>query len=227
MGIAALSAELGIARSNIHRLLSTLVELGYVRKELETRRYAPTLRIWEQGAQVADRSAVRRVARPVLRQLSLEVGSFVVMSVLSGTDVLYLDKLEATKGNPSESRAGLRVPAIFPATGKAVLAFQPNVDALVAEICETVPQAAVLRPDAILAELADIRTRGYATSINGWTANASSIAVPVRHGSEAPRIAIGVGVNSDKTEIGELEKLAPTLQETANQLAYVLQTLTI
>lgn len=222
MGVAALSEELQIGRSNVHRLLTTLSELGYVRKEEKTRRYFATLKLWEQGAIVVDRSRFRRGARPHLLKLAQDTGHAVVLSVLSGKDILYLEKIEATRSGPTPSRAGLRVPAIFPASGKVLIAYQPDAEALIADICATVPQASNLRPDALIEECRQIREKGYATAINGWTSHSSSVAVPIPGGRGHPRAALGIGVTSEDFDPANLADYVPKLDQVSILLSDLL-----
>jgi IclR family KDG regulon transcriptional repressor len=218
LGVSALSEGLGIGKSNVHRLLNTLVELDFVRKEVETRRYVATLKCWEQGSVVAERSRLRRAANPVLRRLFEESGEAVFMAVLSGTDILYLDKIESSRGSNTPSRAGLRVPAIFPATGKVLLAHQPNVDQLLDTALASVPQTVNLERDALQAEMASIRREGFATSIGGWTKHANSIAVPVPNGALPPVAAIGIGTLAAEGSRRALRRFAPMLFRAAAEI---------
>ncbi len=50
-GVTELSAASGLQKSNVHRLLSTLASLGYVRK-VDASLYVPTLRMWEIGQHI-------------------------------------------------------------------------------------------------------------------------------------------------------------------------------
>ena len=50
--LSTIAEQLNLQKSNVHRLLATLTELGYVVQEPETGRYALTLRMWELGAAV-------------------------------------------------------------------------------------------------------------------------------------------------------------------------------
>lgn len=222
MGISALSDELSIGRSNVHRLLMTLIELGYVRREDKTRRYSATLKIWEQGAIVVDRSRFRRGARPHLLRLMEDVGHAIILSVLSGTDILYLDKIETMRSSQTPSRAGLRVPAIFPATGKALLAFQSNTEELIRTICESAPEAAILRPEMMLEECRQIRRDGYATSVNGWTSHYCSVAVPIPCVRGYPRASLGIGVALEGFDPRQLPRFVPSLAQTASLLGDLL-----
>src|SRR5438128_1625783 len=66
--VSEVARELGIAKSNAHRILSTLVALGYGQRTQQGS-YRPTLRLWEIGVQILNRMDVRRLARPTLEAI--------------------------------------------------------------------------------------------------------------------------------------------------------------
>src|SRR4051794_27981178 len=68
-GISELAREINLNKSNVQRILGTLLALGYVQKDPTTSRYSATLRIWEVGVKVVHRNHVRRAAQGYLRAL--------------------------------------------------------------------------------------------------------------------------------------------------------------
>lgn len=221
LSISSLSADLRLGKSNVHRLLATLVELGFAQKD-ETRRYSATLKLWEMGSVTIERDGLRRAAQSVMRDLVQETGESVFLSRLSGTDVLYMHKLEALNGAHSASLLGLRVPAIFPASGRVLLAHQPEVSALVSRIIETEPQASRLAVDRVLKDFESIRAEGFATTVNGWRRGISSIAVPIARNGHPPVAAIGVSVLPDRYDLRQLRRFAPILFRAATRISHAL-----
>ena len=69
VGVTAIAAELGFTKSNAHRLLNTLVELGYVKRHDAEGQYELTLKLWRIGAAVMSRLDVARIALPHMRAL--------------------------------------------------------------------------------------------------------------------------------------------------------------
>jgi DNA-binding IclR family transcriptional regulator len=94
-GVSELSRQVGLTKSNTFRILSTLVDQGYVQSNPETSRYFLTLKIWEQGARVIDRNPIRRVARPHLQALFAKINETILVSVIDLPDVLYIEKIES------------------------------------------------------------------------------------------------------------------------------------
>lgn len=193
VGISALANELELQKSNVHRTLATLVELGYVARE-PAGQYRPTLRLWEQGTRVLTREPVRRAALAFMQVLQQETEETVNLVVLDGPDCLYVHQISAAKPIRATSPIGQRAPAIFPASGKALLAFQPDVAARVKSIWarQEKQHRARVKVSSLLEELATVRRTGCAFSTSGWRQGINSIASPILNPSGLPVASIAV-----------------------------------
>lgn len=172
--LSDIATRLELQKSNVHRLLSTLVTLGYAERETETGRYRASLKVWELGAQVAGRHAVRCAAAPFLQELHRQTSETVSLVVLDGDEILYLDQIVAPTPVRRTSRVGGRAPAIYPASGLALLAQSPDA-------VRTYERLAPLggSVDAFLADLARVRDLGYAVTLGGWSSGIHSVAAAI------------------------------------------------
>src|ERR1700678_208080 len=93
-GVSELSREMQLTKSNVQRLLSPLVELGYAQKDPLTSQYSATLKTWEYGHRVLSRDEIKRAASSQLRSLYQDVDESVFLCVCRGYDVLYVDVIE-------------------------------------------------------------------------------------------------------------------------------------
>jgi len=125
LSIDALAAHLGLTRSNTHRTLQTLIHAGYVIRNPEGG-YRSSTRFFEMGARVLAQLDVRKVAAPFLHKLARETEETVHLSILEGAEIIYIDKIDSSKPVRSYSMLGGRAPAHAVATGKALLAYQPE-----------------------------------------------------------------------------------------------------
>lgn len=201
--VTALSQRLGLPKSNIHRTLATLVETGYAQRHGELRRYSATLKTWEVGANVISRNFLRRASLPFLRVLHQETRETVYLAVLDGTDVLYLEKIDALYPLVKSIRIGQRIPSIFPASGLAILAHLPDAEPRVRRCAEASRPIRPIDPDAVLALLAEVRSKGYAQTLNGWNQGAVSIAVPILGPGSIAMGSVGIA--------GPIERLSEEL----------------
>jgi DNA-binding IclR family transcriptional regulator len=104
VGVAELASALRLSKSSVHRPLTTLVELGYVRQETLTARYAASLKMWEVGSAVLDRLDLKRVAAEPMTELAGKTRETVHLSILDGKHVVHIDKIECEHAIRAYSR---------------------------------------------------------------------------------------------------------------------------
>ena len=120
-GVSELARELGMTKSNAFRLLQTLTVLGYVRREAD-RTYSATLKAWQVGRAVLERTSLREFAKPLLNYLSRETGETIYLAVQENFQVVYIDKIDSKKPIRSWNPIGGSAPLHCVGTGKAMLA---------------------------------------------------------------------------------------------------------
>src|SRR5439155_3549906 len=86
LGVTELSPALGLGKSTVHRLLTSLAARGYVRKNPQTERYCLGFRAFEVGLLAAGRGAIREIVAPFLRRLMLASKETVHLGVLDEGD---------------------------------------------------------------------------------------------------------------------------------------------
>lgn len=189
--LTEIASQTDLQKSTAHRLLASLVELGYVRQD-SSGRYGATLRTWEIGARTASQLPIKRVAAGFLHGLHRTIGETVSLTLLSGTDVLYLDKITAPRPVRFRTSVGSRVPAVLTASGKAILS--QRADGL--DLARRSAPQHELDIAAVDAELSEARRRGYALS--GYSPGVSSIGVAVAAGGAAPEAGLSVSAPSER-----------------------------
>ena len=123
-----LCAATGLAKSTAHRMLASLVEMGYVVQDSFTTRYRLTLKLFELGSAVVNDMDILAVARPHLDRLSRQTGEAVHLVLRDGADIVYLYKAEALGVRRMSSQVGLRAPMYCTGVGKAILATLPPAE---------------------------------------------------------------------------------------------------
>ncbi|MFM0653542.1 IclR family transcriptional regulator [Paraburkholderia sediminicola] len=222
-GVTELSRQMNLTKSNVQRLLSTLVELGYAQKDQETGRYGPTLRMWEFGYKALSRDRVRLAAAPYLKNLFEQCGETVFLCAAEGTDVVYVDKIEGIDSSGIFCMVGMRMPALKTAAGRAVLAFQANeiIDrALAVWSTETLQPA--LDSDDVKRKLGEIREAGYATSVGEFRPGVNSIAAPI-WGADGKAVAsVVINGPADRLSTDRLQSLVVNVTTIAVQISEAL-----
>jgi DNA-binding IclR family transcriptional regulator len=209
---------LGIGKSNVHRLLNTMIELGFVRKDADTRMYLPTLKTWELGSMVAERNELRRVARPVMLELLDQLGETIYLSILNGADLLYLEQFLSARSAKTKPTSGTRVPAPLTASGRVLLAFHPDGEMLAERSREVNARLRTVDKATLMEEFKTIRNQGYAASESVLSRGYNSIAVPVIQEDRAVA-ALGMGLFADQYSLSEIVQFVPRLTRAANEIS--------
>ena len=221
--IDELAGQLKLTRSNVHRTLQTLAHAGYLVKDESTGCYRSTLRLFELGAKQLSGIDVRRSAGPFMRALAEESGETVHLSVLEGMDVIYIDKIDSAQPVRSYTVIGGRAPAYAVATGKAMLAYQPegyierHGAHLVRHTAATITSLPVLKE-----ELAKTARLGYAVNRGEWRESVGGLAVAIFNGLDQVVAALGISGPLERLGNARMNELAPAVIRTGAELSRAL-----
>ena len=188
--LSSVALALGMQKSTVHRILATLAGLGYVEQVPETGCYRATLKLWELGTGMIFEHPVKRVAAAFLQELHRATGETVSLTILSGDDVLYLDKIMSPRAIRFTTRVGSRVPAPLTAGGKVLLAYAPDARTMIRRVAARLKGKHRLEVDKLMRDLSEVRERGYAVST--YSPGVVSIAAPVMAHSGVPVAALSV-----------------------------------
>ncbi|OAT67590.1 IclR family transcriptional regulator [Mycobacteroides immunogenum] len=174
--LAQLVRRTGLPRSSVHRMLERLVQLRWLRRD--GRDYELGTRLVELGSLAVHQDRLHAAALPMLHELHRATGLVVHLSILDGTDVVYLEKIGAGMGAAVTTRIGGRQPAHCTASGKAILAYRGDTldgfTALARKTRFSIGSAAQLRP-----ELDKVRGHGVAFDREELQQGIGCVAAPI------------------------------------------------
>ena len=194
IGISDLAKRLGLAKSTVHRLASTLLEQGMLEQNAGDGKYHLGLALFELGTLVRRKMDFTMEARPFLRTLMEKTGETVHLAILDHDSVLYVISLESKQALRMGSKVGTRVPVHATAVGKALLAFQPEEE-IARIVARGLPASApntIVDGKALQRELALVRARSYAEDDEESEVGLRSVAAPIRNDSGAVIAAISI-----------------------------------
>lgn len=192
--IADVARSAGLDNATAFRLLNTLVELGYVERVPETRRFRLTFKCLELGFNAIARSDLRSLARPFLRAIVGPRVEAASIGVLDGPEVVYVERIQAGLERLAvDVRIGYRVPAHSSALGRAILSGLPV--ATQRKILSKRPLSRLtehtrVHLDQILEETARAKELGYAVSDQETVVGLRVIAAPITDVDGVPIAAI-------------------------------------
>ena len=99
VSLADLSRELNLNKSTTHRLLSSLIYMGYAKQDSETQKYDLSLKVLALSNCLLERLDILEVVRPYLKSLSQETGETVHFVQLDGSEAVYIYKEESRQNS--------------------------------------------------------------------------------------------------------------------------------
>jgi DNA-binding IclR family transcriptional regulator len=189
------SRDMGLSRSTVHRMLSTLHYHRFVEQDDLSRAYRPGPALVDIGLAVVRNMDIRAMAHGVLVDLAEETGETVHLGVLRGTDMVYLDSVESAQVVRTGSRVGWSLPAHATSSGKAILASlsETELKNLYPNEKLTVPtNAAPQTRSALIEQLAGIRSRGYAVNNAESEVDVSAVGAAISDGDGRVRGALAI-----------------------------------
>ncbi|MEV5411094.1 IclR family transcriptional regulator [Thermopolyspora sp. NPDC052614] len=223
--VAEVAAELGIARSSAHRMLTTLQSQGLLRQEPVTRGYGPGTGLIQIGVAVIGATDLRAESRPTIERLCHDLGETVHLIVLDGSEIVFIDGVEGRHAIRAALRIGDRAPAHAAAAGKVLLAALPRE-----QLRERYPggrirggtNKAISSRRVLEQELETVREQGYATNFGESEPGLHAIAAPVRDAAGSVRAAISVSGPAERLAEEKLASHVRTLLDAADRLSTVL-----
>lgn len=218
-GATDLSKALELNKSNTHRVLKTLEAAGYVRNIDGSGRYGVTFKLWELGQLALSRVDFKTEAQASMSQLANDTRETVHLSVLDGSEVIYLDKIESQEPIRAYTTVGGRAPAYAVATGKALLAWQREeaIEQIAAIMERHTPFT--LEPRDLKAELTRIRHQGFAVNLGEWRESVGGIAAPIRNAEGQVEAAIGISAPRVRITPERIAKLAALVIRAAGEIS--------
>jgi IclR family transcriptional regulator, KDG regulon repressor len=221
MGISALATRLGLAKSTVHRLATTLVEHDILEQNRETGKYRLGLALFELGTMVRRKMDTNSGAQVQIHALADETGETVQLAILDHLSVLYIRIRESRQAVRMSSGLGSRAPAHCTGVGKALIAFQPpeTIQQIIDNGLKRYTQGTITDPEKLRAELATIRQKGYAIDDEEIEVGLRCIAAPIRDHSGQVTAAISVAAPVQRMTKKNIQATIPSVVAAAEAIS--------
>ena len=200
LSVSALSEQTKLAKSAAHRLLTNLVEEGYVRQDPISERYLLTLRLPALGFRFLASNGITDVVQPILNRLAEQTGELIHLGLVDGDSLIWV-------GWAQGSQAPLRYVPVFgrevvlhtTGSGSTWLASLPEKEALRIfrkhgfrrSPTPGFGRNAVKTEKEFLAKLAKVRRDGYGLNLEEGEPGINAIAVAFRGGADPDSPVVG------------------------------------
>ena len=222
--IAEVATASGLDRATARRCLLTLSHFGYA--DYDGKYFTLTPRVLRLGTACLATMPLPQVIQPLLDQLSNQLGESSSVSILDGSEIVYVARAAQRKVMSIGLMPGSRLPAFCTSMGRVMLAALPEAEAravltstpLLARTSHTITAI-----PALMAELTRVREAGYALIDQEVELGLRSIAIPLFNARGAVVAALNVGVAATQARNEELTTLyLPALKLVQDQLRALL-----
>jgi len=226
LGLAEVAEHAGVTKASALRIGHTLTELGYLSRNPTTRGYRLGAKALNLGLAALGGLAVRDIARPHLEALAESTGQIVNLSALDDTEIVYIDRIASAQLISINLGIGSRLPAYCTSMGRAMLAFLPETDAR--DILRRTDRQLLTTHtptslDALMADLTQVRARGYAVNNQELALGHRSAAAPVLNADGEPVGAINVSVPGEQVSVERLvTEYVPAVMATCRRVSALL-----
>lgn len=217
-----LSRRLGMPKSSASYLLRALERRGYVRRDAESGRYRPGLKVLSLTREVLSGMGIREAAQPILRQLVERSGLTAHLAVLDLGQAVYIEKVEAPGFIKMNTWVGRRMDVHATSVGKALVAGlpAPELEALVRErgLRKRTPKTLTSLP-RLAKELEKVRAQGYAVDDEENNLGVRCVGAPVVGPAGEVQAAVGVSGTTGQVNRESLARIAELVQEAARKIS--------
>jgi len=180
-GVTEIADRVGLPKSTVSRLLSTLEELGAVEQVSAGGDYRVGWTMIELAAAARPGRSLVSLVRPHLAELSRLTGEAAGISIPDGNDMLYLDQLTPDSELQVRDWTGHRIPMYAVPSGQVVLAADDAAALRVASgELSAFTSHTITNGVALMQRLQLVRSDGYAWALEEFAVGLNSVAAPLR-----------------------------------------------
>ncbi|HWJ75810.1 MAG TPA: IclR family transcriptional regulator C-terminal domain-containing protein [Kaistia sp.] len=193
--IAEVAAMTGLDRATARRCLLTLAHLGYA--NYDGKFFTLTPRVLRLGTACLATMPLPQLVQPLLDEVSDAIGESASVSILDGDEIVYVARSAQKKVMSITLMPGSRLPAYCTSMGRVLLAALPEAEARARLGAAPLPRRTahtLVEPEAVMAELARVRTAGYAVIDQEVEIGLRSIAVPLVTARRVTVAAVNLGL---------------------------------
>jgi DNA-binding IclR family transcriptional regulator len=226
LSVSELEDILSLPRVSIYRFLRVLLKRGFIMQNPQTRKYRLGIKVFELGSLVLKDMELRKVAFPLIEELSRKSGETVHLGVLDGHRAVSIEGAESGGYSLRISLPiGKRVYLHSTGIGKAILAFlaDDEIDEIIDE--QGLPRFmanTITEPRVLKKEIKRIRERGYAIDNEENEPGVCCVAAPILDSSRHVIASVSISGPSVRITGERIPTLADMVIETSQQISRAL-----
>jgi len=218
--------KIGISKATVFRYVSTLKDLGYLRKDDEFKGYKLTVKVLDLGFAALNGLGFLDISIPYLEELAHRCQESASMAVLDGFYVVYVARTATKRWMSTNLRIGAKLPAYCTSLGKILLAYRPFSEVkeiLKGRELKAYTPYTITDINRLKEVLIEIRENEYSINNQELEIGLRSAAAPIRDEKGEVIAAINISMSSARISSRELEeKFIPILIKITKQVSFAL-----
>ncbi|MDT0166009.1 IclR family transcriptional regulator [Actinotalea sp. AC32] len=214
----------GLAKATVHRIVTTLVERGFVTVTAEGS-YQPGPQILALAGRALQRIDISAIARPFVDELVAAVRCTVHVGAVNGDEIIYLIRSDGDKPYQMPSRVGLSIPMHSSGIGKVVLSGYSDDELVRFAVRAGLPRRTehtITSLEQLRHEIADVRAKGYALDREENVPGVACVAAPIRDHTGTIKYGLSISTITLEHTLEQVEAMAAHAVATADRISAAL-----
>lgn len=219
--VTQIANELGLAKSTVSRLLKTLHNNGYVKKNLETQKFSLGTKILTLYSSLMSQMEIVKEARPFLEKLAKDTSESVQLAQLEGTKIIYLEQIQSSYPIQIFAHIGRINPIHCTSSGKLLLAYQNEeiIEEILKEPKYIYTKTTITDNNILKKQLKEIKKMGYCLIENEYVDGIVSIAAPIRDYNNNVISAISLVGPIQRFTVDKIPRFINKVVSSANEIS--------
>lgn len=223
LSVTEVAEKIGVAKSTAHRLLSSLVEENFVYKDAQSNRYSLGFSVLRLVEIVNSQIHISNEAIPILNALVEKIGENAHLSILDGHEVVILQTISGNYFSKDKIHLGKRLPSFCTSSGKAILAFYPDLAKEVTKVMEPYTSNTNIDRNKFLSELKQVKKQRYVISVREYKDDITSVGVPVFNEVDDVIASITITIDYERATLNRIQNnYIPLLKQAGKELTEII-----
>jgi DNA-binding IclR family transcriptional regulator len=221
MGISEIAQVVGLHKATAYRIVTTLVNYGYLEWLPDSQKYKLGLELSNLGYKVIRQMDLRKEALPHMRKLVQEWDETCDLSIYNQGRAFYIEVLRGSHALTIAATVGQRLPVHCTASGKLFLAYLPpeELDSILDQPLTAYTEQTITSPKKLRDQLEIVREQGYAIDNEEYELGICALAAPIFNHSGAVIAAIGGPSPTSRMTSERIAEIAAAYKEAGEAIS--------
>jgi IclR family transcriptional regulator, KDG regulon repressor len=214
-GVSEIAQAVELHKATTHRIVTTLVNYGYLERAADGQKYRLGLALSELGFKVIRRMDLRREAFPYMTRLVERWDEACDLSIFDHGNVFYIEVIQGNHALTISAAVGQRLPAYPTASGKLFLAYRSSEerDAVLSQSMVHYTDKTITSPEELSRQLQQVRRQGYAFDDEELEIGIRAVAAPIFNRDGVVVAAMSMPSPTSRMTMERVSEIAESLKE--------------